>query len=999
VPDFLFFGPEQEVNLSEDYGDRKYAKVRVRGLIDTLNRYKFTIEENTPFDQEVALDPELCGKVFENLLAAYNPETGTTARKATGSFYTPREIVDYMVDESLVAYLKGKLEGGTGIPACAHGDTGIPAGGDARTKMSVSPSPLTITRRNLPHWTRDGAIYWVTFRLADSLPQEKLHAWTEERGIWIGTHPEPWSESDWQEYDERFGKRLDEWLDAGYGSRALARPDVREAVRDCLMRFDGERLRVHAAVIMPTHVHALLEPLANHSLSELLKGMKGASARHANQLLGATGMFWLDESYDHIVRSQRQYAHFVRYIAENPRKAGLSSNEYWLLQGDTDIPVCGRQDAQAGMPVPPSAEERLRTLLAYEGEPHGFTDAETEALIDAIDNLKALDPAVGSGAFPMGILHKLVHVLGKLDPDNEKWKAKQIAKLDDAVMREEAERVFRENYDNYGRKLYLIENCIYGVDIQPIAVQIAKMRFFISLIVDQKCDTGIPACAPQGGAGIPACGNAQTGMSVLPNRGVRALPNLETKFVAANTLIGIEKPKQMLLRNPDIDRKEAELRKVREQHFTAKTPKAKARCRELDKKLRAEIADLLKNDGWDNATAKQLAAWDPYDQNASSPFFDPEWLFGVREGFDVVIGNPPYLFGEHLADQKNVYRDRFEVASGQFDAYWLFYERSLSGLLRERGTHCFINSDAMLARDESAGFRKWLLQNAGFLMMSHVGQVFGGVGVSAVVVLVLKGSGPLLTYTVVPYDEGARIFGEASSLSMSEVAEDPKTRLRCLEVGGASWEFLSHQPACFADFFAISRGEELGKKYLSRLEANSAPRGCVPVLAGEGVARFSPPRPTHFVSKSMIVKSRSNYDSPKIVIVKTGASFVAAVDDDSLITLQSVYNLRPKGAVPCKLGCALLNSRLLNAYLRWKVTGQKKLFPQITQGNVLEMPVPDVPMEKQRAIVDLVDRILAAKAADPGADTAAWEREIDERVYRLYGLTEEEVKIVEESAR
>jgi restriction endonuclease S subunit len=149
----------------------------------------------------------------------------------------------------------------------------------------------------------------------------------------------------------------------------------------------------------------------------------------------------------------------------------------------------------------------------------------------------------------------------------------------------------------------------------------------------------------------------------------------------------------------------------------------------------------------------------------------------------------------------------------------------------------------------------------------------------------------------------------------------------------------------------------------------------------------------------MIVKSRSNYDSPKIVIVKTGASFVAAVDDDSLITLQSVYNLRPKGAVPCKLGCALLNSRLLNAYLRWKVTGQKKLFPQITQGNVLEMPVPDVPMEKQRAIVDLVDRILAAKAADPGADTAAWEREIDERVYRLYGLTEEEVKIVEESAR
>ncbi|OIP90928.1 MAG: hypothetical protein AUK24_03680 [Syntrophaceae bacterium CG2_30_49_12] len=109
VPDFLFFGPEREEDLSADYGDKKFRKVRVRGLIDTLQRYRFTIEENTPIEQEVALDPELSGKVFENLLAAYNPETGATARKQTGSFYTPREIVDYMVDETLIAFLKGSF--------------------------------------------------------------------------------------------------------------------------------------------------------------------------------------------------------------------------------------------------------------------------------------------------------------------------------------------------------------------------------------------------------------------------------------------------------------------------------------------------------------------------------------------------------------------------------------------------------------------------------------------------------------------------------------------------------------------------------------------------------------------------------------------------------------------------------------------------------------------------------------------------------------------------
>ena len=78
------------------------------GLFPLLKRYKFTVEENTPIEQEVALDPELLGKVFENLLAAYNPETGATARKQTGSYYTPRPIVDYMVEEALVAALAGQ---------------------------------------------------------------------------------------------------------------------------------------------------------------------------------------------------------------------------------------------------------------------------------------------------------------------------------------------------------------------------------------------------------------------------------------------------------------------------------------------------------------------------------------------------------------------------------------------------------------------------------------------------------------------------------------------------------------------------------------------------------------------------------------------------------------------------------------------------------------------------------------------------------------------------
>ncbi len=108
VPDALFFGAEMDVDLNAIYAT-KNKTYKTRGLIEILNAYKFTIAENTPLEEEIALDPELLGKIFENLLAAYNPETGVTARKQTGSFYTPREIVDYMVDESLLAYFDSVL--------------------------------------------------------------------------------------------------------------------------------------------------------------------------------------------------------------------------------------------------------------------------------------------------------------------------------------------------------------------------------------------------------------------------------------------------------------------------------------------------------------------------------------------------------------------------------------------------------------------------------------------------------------------------------------------------------------------------------------------------------------------------------------------------------------------------------------------------------------------------------------------------------------------------
>ncbi|MEI8079222.1 MAG: transposase, partial [bacterium] len=223
------------------------------------------------------------------------------------------------------------------------------------------------TKRNLPHWQRDAAIYYVTFRLADSLPQSELKVWRDERDAWLDTHPEPWTDDAWAEYHRRFSTRLEAWLDHGYGACVLAEPALRHEVEACLRHFDGERYHLHAFVIMPNHVHVLLEPLSGNRLDTILHGIKGISARRCHECLGKGGTFWMDESFDHLVRSEAQLAHYLDYIRENPAKARLLAEKVTVYEKagasagsavpqsfDTQAGLPALRSEQAGLPVSPS---------------------------------------------------------------------------------------------------------------------------------------------------------------------------------------------------------------------------------------------------------------------------------------------------------------------------------------------------------------------------------------------------------------------------------------------------------------------------------------------------------------------------------------------------------------------------------------------------------------------------------------------------------------------
>lgn len=200
--------------------------------------------------------------------------------------------------------------------------------GRVRFRGLDSRADISIRRRNLPHWQQPGACYFITFRLGDALPQHLLAQWREERAIWLGWNPVPWSDKQRDEYHERFTERQECWLDAGSGACHLRRAEVRALVQASVMRFDSVRYDVDAFVLMPNHVHLILQMRADFNLTKELKALKGASARACNQLLGLSGAFWMEESYDRIVRDAEELAAFRVYIADNPAKAGLKASEF-----------------------------------------------------------------------------------------------------------------------------------------------------------------------------------------------------------------------------------------------------------------------------------------------------------------------------------------------------------------------------------------------------------------------------------------------------------------------------------------------------------------------------------------------------------------------------------------------------------------------------------------------------------------------------------------------
>jgi len=186
-------------------------------------------------------------------------------------------------------------------------------------------NPLDITKRNLPHWQQPGTSYFVTFRLADSIPVERVNRIKDEREMWLIRHSMPYSDDDWREYNRLFSDVIQRILDSGVGSCILKVKKVSSIVKNALLYFDGKRYNLGEWVIMPNHVHAIVTPLDNFSVEKITHSWKSYTAHEINNELNRDGIVWQHESYDHIIRNSKQLEFISKYIIENPIKGNCKN--------------------------------------------------------------------------------------------------------------------------------------------------------------------------------------------------------------------------------------------------------------------------------------------------------------------------------------------------------------------------------------------------------------------------------------------------------------------------------------------------------------------------------------------------------------------------------------------------------------------------------------------------------------------------------------------------
>jgi hypothetical protein len=718
------------------------------GVLDVFDRYNFTVNEAEPLEKEVAIDPEMLGKVFENLIEE-------NRRKGLGSYYTPREIVHYMCQESLINYLDSAL--------------------------NTVKEPIALAKP-------------VQTKLLGEADPEQVGLKTTGR-------------------------------------------------REIVPRSDIE-----------TFVH----------LGDQISHYEAVEARYS-------------------IKMPKTVIEHARLIDEKL----------------AEITVC--------------------------------------------------DPAVGSGAFPVGMMTEIVRARSALTP------------------------YFNDPHDRtpYHFKRHAIQNCLYGVDIDPGAVEIAKLRLWLSLVVDEE-----------------------------DVKQIKPLPNLDFKIVTGNSLIGFPFKSQRLQK----------IEQLKARFFEETEHDRKA---ELKRQIDQELSECFA------ASKKSLG----YNVNFDFEINFSEVLYG-KGGFDVVIANPPYVDSEEMTRKhlalRQLYGSLYATAKGNWDLFIIFIEKGLL-LMQPCGTISYIVPNKLIGAPYSEALREMLQHHTICSIRDYSAvRVFLEADVYPVVFTIQKGN---QKRTVVMATMSAletvscsnsvtpsvfygdilwgRYFQPPATLAiLMKCAQFPRLDNLLPKISGAA---TVSEAYALKDFIREFSGKE--KKPFKKL---------VNTGTIDPFCSLWSVQPTRYIKAAYTAPIVFDADlgalnqtrleqarSRKIIIGGMTRRLECFYDEGEYLAGKSTVIILPSGKGSLKYVTALLNSSLISFWYRgfYNALCLAGGYLRINGNEIRTIPIPAASPGKQKRVEEVVDRILAMKTRDAGADTSAWEREIDQCVYDLYSLTAEEIQIVENSTK
>ncbi|MBL7148432.1 MAG: N-6 DNA methylase, partial [Nanoarchaeota archaeon] len=566
-----------------------------------------------------------------------------------------------------------------------------------------------------------------------------------------------------------------------------------------------------------------------------------------------------------------------------------------------------------------------------------------------ISKITICDPACGSGSFLIQAYQYLLNYhLGFYQKDIKKYKDKiiQISENSYQLTTQEKKRILLNN--------------VYGVDIDPQAVEVTKLSLLLKVLEGE---------------------NRETLQSQLKLFHERALPNLSNNIKCGNSLIGTD-----YYDNVDMSLfGSEEMRKINAFDWEKEFPQIFHRG--------------------DAKHAKK------YNKNKKlSDLCDS----ALNTGFDVVIGNPPYVSSKEVPKfEKLFFRKRYETAISQFDLYTIFIEKGIR-LLCKDGLFSYIIPDAILDRSSAYSLRKFILTNSKINTLVHIKGVFEDPSVASVII-VLKNNQPTGENEISFYK-----YKTPDDFFNQKYKYENIKQKRYKSIKNYSFVFLSNEDfeiiekirrgkVLFGNISFMGRGEELGKS--SSVISSSRNRSSFGILYGEDIQRYLISFNQRYIDSQFVKKNMLLY-ARKIVVRQIGDDINASFDEVGFVTIQSIYTIIPNKDCNIKYILGLLNSSLMN-YVYTKLYRSKKLFPRILLENLRDLPIHIIDFlnssEKQihNTLVSLVDQMLSAKkqyhSAKIERDKKLYkqkidilDRKIDGLVYKLYDLTDEEIKIVEE---